>query len=160
MFMFLRFALLPILTLSQVFYDTDTKGIYRSEADFTQHHLEFSAPASSRKVVIHTHELMGAPHITVDSAGYTYYMLKVELFGYSDGKNTYRFFGNKTYQILDTAGFYLYAKSSFTREKGSVVQTQYFFSVNGSDAILPLTLSNLNAAYPNPPDALVRRARS
>lgn len=160
MFMFLHLALLPILTLSQVFHDSDTKGIYRSEADFNQHHLEFSAPASSRKVVIHTHELMGAPHVTIDSAGSIFYILKVELFGYSDGKNTYRFFGNKTYQILDTAGFYLYAKSAFSREKGSAVQLQYFFSVTGSDAILPLTISNLRAAFPNPPDALVRRARS
>lgn len=157
--MFVRFALLPILILSQFFHDTDTKGIYRSEADFNQHHLEFSAPASSRKVVIHTHELLGAPHVTIDSAGATYYILKAELFGYSDGKNTYRFFGNKTYQILDTTGFYLYSKSAYPREKGSALQLQYFFSVNGSDPILPLTIANLTTVFPHPPDALMRRAR-
>lgn len=149
MFMFLRFALLPILTFSQALSDMDTKGIYRTEADFNQHHLEFSAPASSRKIIIHTHELMGAPDVTIDSAGSTFYILKVELFGYSDGKNTYRFFNNQTYQILDTTGFYLYAKSALPREKGSVAQLQYFFSVSGSGAILPLTIDNLKAAFPN-----------
>jgi hypothetical protein len=148
--MFLRFAFLPILTISQMLSDpADTKGIYRTEADFNQHHLEFSAPATSRKIVIRTHELMGAPNITIDSAGSTIYILKVELFGYCDGKSTYRFYDNQAYQILDTAGFYLYAKSALPREKGSIVRTEYFFSMTGSDSIQPLTISNLKAAYPS-----------
>jgi hypothetical protein len=149
MYMFTRLALLPILTLTQAFVNPDTKGIYRTQADFDQHRLEFSAPATSRKVIIRTHEFLGAPHITIDSGGQKYYILKVELFGYSDGKRNFRFYEDQTYEILDTAGFYLYAKSALPKEKGSIVKTQYFFSKSGSDSILPLTIENLKAAFPD-----------
>ncbi|WP_133995389.1 hypothetical protein [Dinghuibacter silviterrae] len=134
--------------MTQAFTNPDTKGIYRTQADFDQHHLEFSAPASSRKVIIRTHEFLGAPHVTIDSGGQKYYILKVELFGYSDGKKNFRFFEDQAYEIIDTAGFYLYAKSALPKEKGSIVKTEYFFSTSGSDAIQPLTIENLKAAYP------------
>lgn len=147
--MFIRFALLPILTLTQAFSSPDTKGIYRTQADFDSHHLEFSAPATSRKVIIRTHEFLGAPNVTIDSGGQKYYILKVELFGYRDGKRDFRFYGDQAYEILDTAGFYLYAKSALQKDKGSAVQTQYYFSTTGSDSILPLTIDNLKAAFPD-----------
>jgi hypothetical protein len=147
--MFLHLVILPILTLSQFFGNPDTKGIYRTQADFDQHHLEFSAPSTSRKVHIHIHDFLGAPNVTVDSGGQKYYILKLELFGYRENKKDFRFFQDQAYEILDTVGFYLYAKSALQKNKGSAVVTQYYFSKSGSDSILPLTIDNLKQAFPD-----------
>jgi len=124
-----------------------TKGIYRTQDDFNQHRLLFEAPASSHKVTIRTHEFMGAPHVTIDSGGQKYYFLKVELFGYRDGKRDFRFFDNQAFQIIDTAGFYIYARTGLENGKGTHISTKYYFSKTGSDYISELTIPNLKAAF-------------
>ena len=113
------------------------------------HRLEFEAPASSRKVSIRTHEFMAAPHVTIDSGGQKFYFLKVELFGYRDGAKDYRFFNNQAYEIVDTAGFYIYCRTGYQKGKSSRLVTSYYFSKNGSDSLLALSVENLKAAFPD-----------
>jgi hypothetical protein len=146
--MFTRLTALPLLLLLQAYSKPDTKGIYKTQEDFAQHHLTFEAPSSSRKVLIRPHELMGDPDITVVTGGQKYYFLKVELFGYRDGDRDYRFFNNEAYEILDTTGFYIYAHSGFEKTKGSIPVTKYYFSRTGMDSLQELTIHNLKAAFP------------
>jgi hypothetical protein len=145
--MFTRLIALPLLVLLQANSNPDTKGIYKTQEDFAQHHLTFEAPSSSRKVLIRPHELMADPGITVVTEGQKYYFLKVELFGYRDGSKDYRFFNNESYEIIDTAGFYIYARSGFERGKGSIPVTKYYFSRKSMDSLQELTIRNLKAAF-------------
>lgn len=147
--MFTRLTALPLLLLLQAYTSPDTKGIYKTQEDFAQHRLTFEAPSSSRKVSIRPHELMGAPDIIVVSGGQKYYFLKVELFGYREAGKDYRFFNNEAYEILDTAGFYIYARSGFERAKGSIPVTKYYFSKTSMDSLHELTISGLKAVFPD-----------
>jgi len=146
--MFTQVAVLPLLFLLQAYPKMETKGIYKTQADFIQHHLEFEAPLSSKKIAIRTHAFSDGPAVTVTMDGQKYYFLKVELFGYRDGNKDYRFFNNETYEIVDTVGFYIYARTGFEKSKGSIQVTKYYFSKTGTDSLQSLTLQNLKSAYP------------
>jgi hypothetical protein len=66
-------------------------------------------------------------------------------------KDSYRFFHNSYYKIIDTAGFYLYYRYiqfEQNRGKGLVKKDEYYFSKDGSSDIKPLTIENLKRAYP------------
>jgi hypothetical protein len=144
--MFTRTAALPLFFLLQAFSNPDTKGIYKTQADFVQHHLTFEAPSSSRKVSIRAHEFLGGSDVTVVAGGQKYYFLKVELFGYRDGNKDYRFFNNIAYEIIDTAGFYIYTHTGFEKGKNAIPVTKYYFSKTGMDSLHELTTQNLRSA--------------
>jgi hypothetical protein len=67
-----------------------------------------------------------------------------------DIKN-YRIYENKSYQILDTVAFYLYARYQ-NRDKpkgeGLVKEWAYFFSRDAGSPVEPLTADNLKGAFP------------
>jgi hypothetical protein len=66
---------------------------------------------------------------------------------------TYRIFENKTYQVLDSMGFYIYSRyapEEINKGKGLVMQSSYFFSKKYDTNIKPLTIQNIeNVFYEN-----------
>jgi hypothetical protein len=71
-------------------------------------------------------------------------------YGYQNTKNeNYRFYDNSSYKIVDTASFFIYYQyKEVTKGKGLVKTDEYYFSVKGDDAIIPLTISNLKKSFP------------
>ena len=63
-------------------------------------------------------------------------------------KPDYRRIGHRDYQVLDTAGFYLYSYNKLVQgEKIARPTTVYYFSVNADAPVQELTLANLERAF-------------
>ena len=63
-------------------------------------------------------------------------------------KPEYRQIGHRAYQVLDTAGFYLYSYNKLVQgEKIARPTTVYYFSVKANDPVQELTLTNLERAF-------------
>jgi hypothetical protein len=81
----------------------------------------------------------GKKHVFSKSATYGYRNC--------DGQD-YRFSGVAAYQIIDTAGFYLYNYNKLVQgEKISRPQTVFYFSVNANSPVVELTLENLERSF-------------
>ena len=77
---------------------------------------------------------------------------KSETFGYRacDGTN-YRFVGNSEYKILNPAEgvlLYEYQHPAHSPKNTEQYPVMYFFSTNANEAVKPLTLANVKAAFP------------
>ena len=60
----------------------------------------------------------------------------------------YRMAGKSRYQVIDTAGFYLYSINKLVQgEKIARPQTVYYFSVKPDGVLWELTLANLEQAF-------------
>ncbi len=60
----------------------------------------------------------------------------------------YRMVGKSRYQVIDTAGFYLYSINKLVQgEKIARPQTVYYFSVTPDGVLWELTLVNLEQAF-------------
>ena len=68
-----------------------------------------------------------------------------------DGKS-YRFYENKSYQVLDTVSFYLYSRYQNTdkpKGEGMIKKWAYFFSKDALTPIELLTIDNLRKVFPD-----------
>jgi hypothetical protein len=64
----------------------------------------------------------------------------------------YRETGKRKYEIVDTAGFYLYSYNMLVQgEKIARPETVYFFSVDRESPVLQLTMDNLEKAFASNP---------
>ena len=104
---------------------TNKGGVYSNFNDFTQNKLTY-----------------GSKHSFSSTKNLAY--------GYRNTKNeNYRFYDNSCYKIVDTASFFIYYQyTEVTKGKGLVKTDEYYFSVKGNGAIIPLTISNLKKSFP------------
>jgi hypothetical protein len=66
---------------------------------------------------------------------------------YCNGQD-FRIVGKSHYQIVDTAGFYLYSINKLVQgEKIARPQTVYYFSVGSAEPLMELTVVNLENAF-------------
>lgn len=126
-------------------------GLYASVNDYEQHVPKYPADCGSTKDFLRTDELFNSSRVTVIHNGEKHAFNKSDLYGFRDCKNNeYRFFNNREYQIVDTAGFYLYRISVYVKEGKAYNRetTAWYFSKIAGDVILPLTIENLKTSYP------------
>jgi hypothetical protein len=79
-------------------------------------------------------------------------LLSVLLYAGVINGQEYRQVGNRKYEIVDTAGFYLYSYNMLVQgEKIARPETVYFFSVDKDSPVLQLTMENLEKAFASNP---------
>ncbi len=127
-------------------------GLYSTYADFKSGRLTYPLDCSSNKDKLKLNELFGSSRGYALVNGEKHYFSKNHVYGYRDCKNrTYRFYNNSIYEVVDTAGFFIYY--TFKTEhgpggKGTIKNDVYFFSATGDDALQSLTVDNLKKAFP------------
>jgi hypothetical protein len=124
-------------------------GLYLTYTDFLQHKLSYgNMQGSTNKLIIH--EFLGESYVTVITNGKKQKISKSGLFGYRDANNNdYRFYDSRAYQIIDTAGFYMYSFDKLVQQgKGPKPTRIYFFSKRSDSEILPLNSDNIAQAFP------------
>jgi len=123
------------------------KGLYLTIDDFKNHHLSYE---TNDKIILN--ELFATSYLKVVVNGETKTFSKKQVFGYRDSNNEdYRFFKNELYNIILSEPFFVYKHDATTTadaNKGNVRKTFYYFSLNGSDELIPLTIANLKKSFP------------
>lgn len=131
----------------QTIAQKQSMGLYLTTRDYLSHKLSYlTGPdeVTGNRVFVHD-MFLGYHSVLVVYNGKRQVISKKQLFGYHDETNKdYRFHNDISYQIADTAGFYLYGRESYVHQvKAHTPKTEYYFSKNGSSEILPLTLENI-----------------
>lgn len=124
-------------------------GIYLSPGDFMQHKLSYAGDCANGDCTIRLHALFGSSTVDMVCNGKKQVFSKDKVYGYRDCKQAdYRFFGQSAYQVIDTAGFYLYSVNKLVQgEKIARPQTLYYYSMRSDDAIQELTMANLEKSF-------------
>jgi hypothetical protein len=129
---------------------TGNTGLYLTPDDFQHNKLSYAGAAAGGQTRIKLHDgLFGSTTVDLIYDGKKQVFSTARVYGYRDSKGQdYRFFERGTYQILDTAGFYLYSGNKLVQgEKIARPKTLYYFSVKGVGDVQPLTLGNLENAF-------------
>jgi hypothetical protein len=129
-----------------------SSGLYLTSRDFEERKLSYPIDCNNKNDKIRLNDFFGSSSGFVLSNGEKHKFDKKNVYGYHtcDNKN-FRFFGNSAYQILDTAGFYIYYQYKSveqTKGKGLIKADIYFFSKKGDDEITVLNSENLKKAFP------------
>jgi hypothetical protein len=129
----------------------NTSGIYATATDFLQQKLTYEINCNS-KDKLKLNEFFGSSTGYILYNGQRHTFDKTKVYGYRSCANkNYRFYNHSTYQILDTAGFYIYyqyRQEEITKGKEPVKKDEYFFSKNDDGDIQLLTIDNLTKAFP------------
>ncbi|HTB53283.1 MAG TPA: hypothetical protein VK718_10980 [Ferruginibacter sp.] len=141
-----------ILTISSVtaFAQSSSKviGLYKNESDFAAGILTYQIQCNAKQNSIHPDKSFAASTITIKEDGKKFDVAKKDFFGYKDCSNkSYRFFDGKVYEIVDTAGFYMYKRTALASGKGYVMVTEYYFSIDAGSPLQVLSKSNLENAF-------------
>jgi hypothetical protein len=140
-----------LITLNASAQDGSSKitGLYKNESDFVSNNLTHKISCTSKEASIKADNFFtSASKILIKENGKKYTVSKNEFFGYLDCNNkAYRFYGNDIYEIVDTAGFYMYRRTYLPAGKGSVKVTAYYFNKPGSDELLALTKQNMEKVF-------------
>ena len=126
-------------------------GIYLSAADYKDRQLMAEGDCGSKTHRLELHDVLNKPYIHVTHGAEKQRYEKSDLFGFRacDG-NDYRFVGNQEYQILEARELYIYLHERYvTVGKSRHIERDYYFSVGPEGEVLPLTLGNLKAAFPD-----------
>lgn len=125
-------------------------GIYLTVQDYKASKLSY-VPEAGKKLKLH--EFLGGNRISVNAGSKRISLLKSDVFGYRDGGKDYRFYQNEAYEILDTAGFQLYAHVQLIPQgKGYVRAETYFYSTATATPVLNLTVANVYRSFPEQND--------
>jgi len=124
-----------------------SKGLYLTYADFLSRKLSYTEDAGNKIAI---HEFIGMSKVTVTTNGQKLVLEKSKVFGYHDADgNDYRFADNKTYQVIDTTGFFIYSFDKLVQQgKGPKPTRVYYFSKTINGELLPLTFRNIAIAFP------------
>jgi hypothetical protein len=125
-------------------------GLYKNADDYLSGKLEHEKQ-DFEKHRLHTDRLFNKYVVKVVENGEAHKYFKWDLYGYKNKNNqNFRFFNEKSYRIVDTTSFVVYAREeNIVNGKEKRRETRYYFSKNAESRILPLTIRNLKFAYPN-----------
>lgn len=130
--------------------DTGKTGIYLTAQDYKAGKLSY-VPEVGTKLKLH--DFWGGKHISVTAGSKKVRLSKSNVFGYRDGGKDYRFYQNEAYEVLDTAGFPLYAHIQLIpRGKGYMQIENYFYSTSIATPVLNLTVANVYRSFPEQND--------
>lgn len=125
-------------------------GIYKSAEDYMNGTLEYTGQEFTRHRV-RTDMPFNKYVVKVVDGNESHKFFKWDLYGFRNKRNeAFRFFNEKSYRIVDTTSFVIYAREELTvRGKEKLRETKYYFSKNAESRIIPLTIMNLKYAFPN-----------
>lgn len=145
-------ASFAMATLGYLPANAQSAGLYSTVNDFLQQKITYPVDCNNDHDKIKLHDLFGSPVGNVVSNGERHSFRKDSTYGYHTCSNKdFRFYHNETYQIIDTAGFYLYYQCKNVLQasgKGMVKSDLYYFSTSGDSPMYLLTAENLKKAYP------------
>ena len=151
----LSILLIAILFFCSAYYSkaqTQSKGLYLTADDYAQHKLSYSEdPSDTNGNKISIHEFIGSNNVTVFTKGKKLSFDKNQIFGYHDaGGSDYRFFDGNAYQIVDTAGFFIYSFDRLVQKgRGPRPKRAWYFSKKSNSPLLSLTFQNLLSVFPD-----------
>jgi len=126
------------------------KGIYLTEQDYKTHHVSYNLSRQDKLIL---NEFLNGKNVSLVYQGKKVKLAKSDIFGYRNDGHDFRFYNNEAYAIMDTAGFLLYSKQKLTQQgKGYKPVEQFYFSVNGAQPVMELTVRNLWNSFPKQPD--------
>ncbi len=127
-------------------------GLYLTANDFQQQKLTYEIDCSNASDKIKVNNFLGSSTGYVLAKGEKHSFDKKNVYGYRDCKNkAFRFYNGNEYQIIDTAGFYMYYQympEEINKGKAPVKKDEYFFSKNADGNLELLTMDNLKKAFP------------
>jgi len=147
-----KFKLLMIMVIIMTFgfiqksnAQKQSSGLYLTLNDYMNHKLSYTNEPVS------LHEFLGSDYVTVIDHGQKVQLEKNKVFGYQDKTgNSYRFFNDKAYQIVDANGFCIYSHEKLVQPvggKGPKPTTVYYFSKKNDGEILPLAPDYIAKAF-------------
>jgi len=131
----------------------NTCGLYLTADDFRSHKLSYEVGCTNSTDKLKINDMFGSSTGYVVVHGQKHSFDKNSTYGYRDCHNKdYRFYDKSSYEILDTAAFFLYYQyrsEELTKGKGLVKVDEHFFSTKANGPIQKLTLDNLKNAFPD-----------
>lgn len=128
----------------------DSSGIYKTPSDFSAKKLSLAINCKTESHKIKINDIFNQDRITVVHDGKSYDFKKSDIYGYKlcNGE-TYRFSGNKDYQVMNPNEMILLYKVEIMQTKATAPKVySYYFSKDASSALQDLTKANLKAAFP------------
>lgn len=126
-------------------------GVYLTAADYKDSRLDFQGECGSKAHKLELHDVLNKSYIDMTHAAEKRRYQKSDVFGFRacNGRD-YRFVSNLEYQILEAKELYIYEHETSERVGKTVgMVRRYYFSVGPSGQVLPLTLENLQRAFPD-----------
>jgi hypothetical protein len=128
----------------------DSSGIYKTAADFSAKKLSLAINCKTENHKIKINDIFSQDHISVIHDGKSYDFKKSDIYGYKlcNGE-TFRFSGNKDYQVMNPNEVVLLYKMEVMQTKAQAPKVYtYYFSKDAASPLQDLTKANLKAAYP------------
>lgn len=124
-------------------------GLYLTHTDFAANTLSYQVNSTNSTGKIKYDYLFNARKIKVIHNGTQQVLDKQQVYGFADSKGRqYRFINNMAYQVLDTAGFYMYEHLERPSGKGyRVPVAKHYFSTSPAGNVQALTINNLHKSF-------------
>ena len=146
----LIFSLLLFSFHTGLIAQIESEGVYLSADDFTKGKISFANNHADKKYQLHLFEFFNTSLIKISTGDSVITLPKDSIFGYRNKKNVcYRFYKKLAFEILNpTEKILLYSNTTMVSvSKNSYWVTNYFFSLNASSPIYPLTIWNLKTVF-------------
>ena len=123
-------------------------GIYLTADDYKTGKLSYATATH-----LSLNSFLGGNHVSLVSEGKKVKLVKAGIFGYRINNTDFRFYQNKAYQVLDTAGFMLYSQAQLVSQgKGYITLNKYFYSTAQCGDVRELTIANICNSFPDQAD--------
>ncbi|HEY9197408.1 MAG TPA: hypothetical protein VIM77_14130 [Mucilaginibacter sp.] len=120
-------------------------GIYLTDQDYKAGKLSY-VPDAGKKLKLN--DFFGGSHISLIAGEKDIRIAKNEIFGYRCEGKDYRVYQNEPYEVIDTAGFPLYAHVQLMPQGKGYARTEtYFFSTDTATPVLNLTIANVYKSF-------------
>ncbi|WP_121809725.1 hypothetical protein [Mucilaginibacter kameinonensis] len=125
-------------------------GIYLTVQDYKSGKLSYE-PEAGKKLKLN--DFLGGSRISILSGDKKIRLAKSEIFGYRYEGKDYRLYQNEAYEVIDTAGFPLYAHVQLMPQGKGYSRTEtYFYSTDTTTPVLNLTIANVYRSFPGQND--------
>lgn len=122
-----------------------TNGIYLTEQDYKANKLSY---VLSKNDKIQLNGFLDGKNVSLTYQGKKIKLAKSEIYGYRLNNQSFRFYHNETYLIIDTAGFMLYSRQILAQQgKGYKPVERSFYSINTAQPVSELTIENLSNSF-------------
>lgn len=156
----MKFSILLLLAASvhaqtgAVYYKVpQTSGIYLNATDFQHGKLTLPVNCEAKHERIRMNDFLDRPHLTVIHEGKKYTFMKDSIFGLRTCEgHDFRLFHRRLFEIEELKSIIIYrhmATESGGGIKGVRQVARYYFSKGVDSAILPLTRTALERAFPH-----------
>ena len=124
-------------------------GLYLTAQDYMNHKLSYTTVGNDKLKVS---GLFGSSTVVLTHDGKKQVFAKSEIFGYSKDGEDFRFSNNAEYLIVSSKGILIYTRTTLVQQGKAPKPTErYYFSASLTDAVQPLTITNILSVYAKHP---------